>query len=589
LKRILITDCGSTTTKAILIGSDGDGACLCGRGEAPTTVEAPHEDVTRGVLGAVSDLESAVGWSLIEEGRLVTPRRGDVGVDIYLSTSSAGGGLQMVVAGVVQTMTAESAERAALGAGAIVMDALALNDGRSTHERIERLRDLRPDMVLLSGGVDGGTVTHVVELAETLSAARPRARLGESVRLPVIYAGNRDARDLVEERLEDRTRLSIVENIRPTMESENLAPAREAIQSLFEEHVMAHAPGYPTLVEWTDGPVMPTPAAVGSLMRKLAETEGSNVLGVDIGGATTDVFSIIDGAYNRTVSANLGMSYSVANVLAHSGTERISRWLSFEMNEGRVRDTIRNKMIRPTTIPQTLEELRLEHAVAREALRGALAEHARLASGLKGARMERTISDAFDQRAAGEGRLDMDAVDSIMGSGGILSHAPRRVQAAAMIVDAFEPRGITDLAVDSVFMMPHLGVLAESEPEMALDVFRKDCLVPLGVCVAPEGKGRWGDPCVRVSLNGSTPNEVRVGEIAVVSLGPGTTASLTVEPASGFDLGAGVGRTVTREIRCGHVGVVVDGRMRPIQLPEDPEERRRAQASWENALDMYPS
>ena len=94
----------------------------------------------------------------------------DEGIDIYVSTSSAGGGLQMMVAGVVKSMSGESAERAALGAGSIVMDVLASNDGRKPHEKITRIRQLRPDMILLSGGVDGGTTKHVVELAEILKA-----------------------------------------------------------------------------------------------------------------------------------------------------------------------------------------------------------------------------------------------------------------------------------------------------------------------------------------------------------------------------------------------------------------------------------
>ena len=80
----------------------------------------------------------------------------------------------MMVAGVGKTMSGESAERAALGAGSIVMDIIASNDGRLPHEKIKRIRELRPDMILLSGGIDGGTVAHVVELAEILAAANPQ-------------------------------------------------------------------------------------------------------------------------------------------------------------------------------------------------------------------------------------------------------------------------------------------------------------------------------------------------------------------------------------------------------------------------------
>ncbi len=197
--------------------------------------------------------------------KIIAPNQGETGVDIFISTSSAGGGLQMMVGGVVKSMTGESAQRAALGAGAIVMDVLASNDGRMYHEKVQRIRQLRPDMILLSGGIDGGTVTHVVELAEVLEAANPKPRLGMNYKLPVIYAGNKNAREPIKERLGEITDLMTVDNIRPTLEEENLQPSRDKIHDLFMEHVMAQAPGYKKLMSWTDAPIMPTPGAVGEI------------------------------------------------------------------------------------------------------------------------------------------------------------------------------------------------------------------------------------------------------------------------------------------------------------------------------------
>ena len=293
LNSILATDCGSTTTKAILIELTEDGYRLKARGEAPTTVEAPFEDVTKGVLNAIGEVEELTGMKLLDGDKIIRPRKGErEGVDVYVSTSSAGGGLQMMVAGVVKAMTGESAERAALGAGSIVMDVLASNDGRLPHQKIERIRQLRPDMILLSGGIDGGTISHVVALAEVLAAANPRPRLGQNYKLPVIYAGNNKARENIKETLGEITDLTVVENIRPILETENLGPSRNKIHDLFMEHVMAQAPGYRTLMSWTDAPIMPTPGAVGSLIEMIAREEKISVVGVDIGGATTDIFSV---------------------------------------------------------------------------------------------------------------------------------------------------------------------------------------------------------------------------------------------------------------------------------------------------------
>ncbi|MDP6560604.1 MAG: glutamate mutase L, partial [Candidatus Binatia bacterium] len=459
LEVVLATDCGSTTTKAILVEKKGDEYRQTYRGEAPTTVESPFEDVTRGVLNSIQEVEELSERRILQGQKILTPVHGMTGIDLYVSTSSAGGGLQMMVAGAVKSMTAESAQRCALGAGAIVMDVLASNDGRLEHEKIERIRQLRPDMILLSGGTDGGSVAHVVELAEYIAAADPQPRLGIGYKLPIIFAGNRDARQTVKDILGEKASLSVTENIRPVLERENLLPARQKIHDLFLEHVMAQAPGYKNLMEWVGAPIMPTPSAVGRIMETIARQEGINLLGVDIGGATTDVFSIFDGIFNRTVSANLGMSYSISNVVAEAGLENVMRWVPFDMNERDLRNRVKNKMIRPTTIPLLLEELIFEQAVAREALRLSFVQHKALAVGLKGVQQERTISDVFSQKSSGQTLVDLMGLDMLIGSGGVLSHAPRRNQSAMMLVDAFLPEGVTHLAVDSIFMMPQLGVL----------------------------------------------------------------------------------------------------------------------------------
>jgi uncharacterized protein (TIGR01319 family) len=592
INSILATDCGSTTTKAILIEKHDDEYRLIARGEAPTTVETPVENVTKGVLNAVAEVEELTNKKILHDGRIIKPQNGDKGIDIYISTSSAGGGLQMMVAGVVRNMTAESAERAALGAGAIVMDVIASNDSRMVHEQVERIRQLRPDMILLSGGIDGGTVSHIAELSEIIRAADPKARLGITYQLPVIYAGNKDARDVVKNILNEKVALDMVDNIRPVLERENLMPARLKIQELFLQHVMAHAPGYKDLMSWTDAPIMPTPGAVGAMIQTVADEENIQVVGVDIGGATTDVFSVFKGVFNRTVSANLGMSYSIANVLAEAKLENITRWLPFPIDEKKLRNRIKNKMIRPTTIPQTLEELIIEQAVAREALRLAFDQHKSLAVGLKGVQQQRTISDAFAQTHTGSTLVDMMSLDMIVGSGGVLSHAPRRSQAAMMLMDAFLPEGITKLAVDSIFMMPQLGVLAQVNKEAAMQVFHRDCLINLGTCIAPVGNSSEGKSCMNIEIamnDGSNiQKEIKFGQMLVIQMPDSETAKVIIHPKSGFDVGAGNGKHLETEVAGGVVGIIIDARGRPLQLPQDSAKRVSKLQEWANAVEMYP-
>ncbi|MDF1545378.1 MAG: glutamate mutase L [bacterium] len=601
IKVIVATDCGSTTTKAILIEFVNGEYRLMERGEAPTTVEAPFEDVTMGVLNAVAELEELSGRKLLDEkGRFISPANGKDGTDVYISTSSAGGGLQMMVAGVVRSMTAESAERAALGAGAIVMDVIASNDKRLPHQQIERIRHLRPDMILLSGGIDGGTTTHVVELAELIAAADPRPRLGSSYQLPIIFAGNKDAVPLVNETLESKVDLKTVDNLRPVLERENLAPAREEIHELFMEHVMAQAPGYKKLMSWADAPIMPTPGAVGLIIQTIADQYGIEAVGVDIGGATTDVFSVFrpggEAVFNRTVSANLGMSYSISNVFAEATLPMVMRWVPFLMDERDLRNRVKNKMIRPTTIPQSLEELVFEQAIAKEALRLAFVQHKNFATVLKGVQQQRTIADAFEQSSSGSTIVNMMTLDMLIGSGGVLSHAPRRQQSALMMIDAFLPEGITRLAVDSIFMMPQLGVLTEVQPKAATEVFEKDCLIHLGTCIAPKGVSKKGGPVMKYSIELPTGTvsgtlehlEMKLLPLGVQENGLPMTAKATFEPERNFDVGGGPGNKVEKEIHGGVVGIILDGRGRPFDLSTISEtERVKYLTTWMTEMNIY--
>ncbi len=587
-RTILATDCGSTTTKAILIERRDDGWRLVCRGESPTTVEAPFDDVTIGVLNAVGEVEELSGRTIVRDGRLIVPAEDDrTGVDLYLSTSSAGGGLQMTVAGVVAKITAESAERAALGAGAIVMDVVSVDDGRAEHQRIEQIRRLRPDMILLAGGTDGGQSDNVLELAEFILAADPHPRLGSGYQLPVIYAGNQAVRDDVRKILGEATDLRVVDNIRPTPELENLGPSREAIHELFLEHVMEHAPGYHKLKSWTSADLLSTPNAVGMLVQTVARERGLQVLAVDIGGATTDVFSVFQGQFTRTVSANLGMSYSICNVLSSAGTDNVLRWVPGSYDAGELRNNLRNKMIRPTTVPQDAVSLAIEQALAREALRLALLHHRDLATSLKGLRQETNVGRALDQ-AAGGSLVNMMALDLIIGSGGVLSHAPRRAEAALMMLDAFQPEGFCELTVDSIFMMPQLGVLSTVLPAAATEVFDRDCLVPLGTVIAPRGQVKDG-PVAMIDATGAlslSRHPLRAGELEVLALAPGQRAQVTVQPARGVDVGGGPGEPVKREVAGGVIGLILDGRGRPFKPAGDEAARIDQLTRWRRAMGL---
>jgi uncharacterized protein (TIGR01319 family) len=584
LSRVLITDCGSTTTKALLFERVNGELRHTFRGESATTVEAPIADVTVGAFNAFRELEELSGYKLINDN-------GSLEVDKYLSTSSAGGGLQMVVLGMVKEMTAASAARAALGAGALVLDVFTHDDPRSESEIVRAIKQLKPDIILLAGGVDGGAKAPILESAEILIAASPRPRFGDTLKTPVIFAGNKDVAKEVTALLEERFAVTVLPNIRPTLEEEHLKPARDGVHELFLSHVMSHSPGYDKLLKMTSLPIVPTPAAVGYMVLHAAKKFEANILCVDIGGATTDVFSCFGSKsfdskkvshFNRTVSANLGMSYSIGNVLLESGIENILRWLKEEnlgeeINREGAIDHIRNKMIRPTTMPHTLYDLKLEQAVCREALRLSFNHHIALSGELVGVKKARFLGDVFRQGGTTP-PMSASSFDMVIGSGGVLSHAPNRLDSALMLLEGMNLQGVFELVVDSIFMLPHLGALLELDTEGAHNILEKDCLIRIALGVVPINREAnikelgYGVKKSRahkqskskictIAINEDQKIICYSGDLQMIPLTPGITYSVTITPEdSEVDFGHGKGVEVRIERLNVSCGIIFDGR-----------------------------
>ncbi|MCD6400115.1 glutamate mutase L [candidate division WOR-3 bacterium] len=566
LNAILICDVGSTTTKAILFRRNNKGDMVfSGYEQYKTTVEFPEEDVWIGLINSVRALEKKTGWRMLKNEKFLIPSSTDGGIDLFLATSSAGGGLQMITVGLVKYYTGESAERTALGAGAIVMDVLAIDDGRTPFEKIMALKDLRPDIILLSGGVEGGAVSGVVQLGEILASSEIKGKFGE-YKIPLVYAGNSNGSEFIKIALEKKFDLTITENIRPDLKKENPDPARREILRIFMDHVMKRAPGYERLLNVVSAPILPTPGAVFELLKKYSQEREINMLSFDVGGATTDVFSAYDGEVTRTVSANLGMSYSLLQTIKRAGLENVMKWIPLEIDTEELMNVAANKMISPTSIPKKGAEQEMEIAVAKEIVRIALEDHNKLAK-------SREITDVITSSLQGKnvkvrewnvGRSPLDSlsIDMVIGSGGILSHNPRE-RAFEIMLDGINAKGITEFFVDSVFMMPHLGILSSINPALALELFDRECLIPLGTVVSPAGKDKKGKIAFTISVNDRS-FKIRQGELVRVPVKE-KEVKIEVKPTKRFDAGAGRGIPIKKIVRPGHLGIICDMRERPLK------------------------
>ncbi len=569
---ILAIDVGSTTTKSILFKRDNKGKMVfSGFNQSKTTVETMEEDVWVGITKSIKGLEEKTGWKMLKNGDLRVPSSIDHGIDMFIATSSAGGGLQMVTFGLVSFYTAQSSERAALGAGAIVMDVFAIDDNKTPYDKVLELKELHPDIILLSGGVEDGAISGVVQLGEILASSEIRGKFGD-YKIPLIYAGNSKGREFIDIALKNRFELYITENIRPKMDLENLTPARNEIKRIFMEHVMKRAPGYENMLDKVSSPILPTPGAIFELLKKYSEHIDKNILAFDVGGATTDVFSTYNKKVIRTVCANIGMSYSLMQTIKRANLKNIIKWIPEKIDEVELENIAANKMIYPTSLPKNELEKEMEIAIAKEILKVSYEDHKRLAA--KEHEETVTFESLFkgeDQKPkekdTGKSKLNPLMIDMIIGSGGILSHLERK-KALEILLDGYNSKGITELYVDSSFMMPQLGVLSSVNPALGLELFERECLVSLCTIISPEGVEKEGKLAFTITING-IKTSVNVGDFIRIPVDT-NTINIQVLPIKKFDAGFGKGIPVEKIVQAGQFGIICDMRIRPIEpTPEN--------------------
>jgi hypothetical protein len=450
------------------------------------------------------------------------------------------------------------------------------------------MRSLRPEIFLLAGGTDGGAEAQVLEMAGLIEDADVKPRFGEGYKLPVVYAGNVDVREEVSKVLtEDRYATRAVDNVRPLIETENLGPAREGIYDSYMEHVIVHSPGYDKLIQWVEGKIIPTQAAIGKILYAYAQERAVNLLAVDVGGATTDVYSVYDGVFNRSLNADIGLTYGISNIMKEAGVESIMRWIPVDLSEKKVRNIVGNIMaLQPETLSD--EERMVQQSAIRETIRLGLEQHRNYATRLKGVRLVRDLGMMFEQ-ALEPSILNLKKTQAVIGRGSVFNDPENLRIAPLLLLDAIQPWGVTEVYVDVSSMMPHTGMLLDSNRKAALQILSKTCLRKLGTCVAAKGKAEEGVEALTVSM--STPGGVSVeetlvfGELKTLPLGADESARIMVSPTRRFDVGAGRGRTLEATVMGGENGVIIDARGRPIGIPA----KKEAISVWAESLKPRPA
>ena len=445
MKYGLFADVGSTFTKVVAV--DLENAEIIGRAMSSTTIAT---DVNIGYDKAANAVMDMCG---IKE------------FDLKLACSSAAGGLKMVAIGLVPELTSQAALLAVQNAGAKV---LASYSFMLSKKEVAEIAGLLPDIILLSGGTNGGNSQVILHNAQALAEC--------PVPLTVIVAGNKNATDECCEILEKAGKIAVpCDNVMPEFGVLDIQPAREQIRKVFLKQII-EAKGLDSLAKRVDGDIIPTPAAV-------LEAIGSFVA-VDIGGATTDVYSATEGEclyqgatlkglphpkYKRSVEGDLGMRWSSPYILEMEGAEKLAK--SAGVTEEEVVATIKKFNANPELLPENEIEQKVDVAVGKAATRISVKRHSGFIT---------PVYTPLGERFMQEGK-DLSAVKYIVGTGGIVISSPdyKEILSEAMYsVDdmySLRPKN-AEILLDKRYILSAMGQLSTKMPEVALEIMKKEII-----------------------------------------------------------------------------------------------------------------
>ncbi len=570
---ILAVDIGTDWTHAILIDTvEGDYRYIAGA-EVPSTWEQPRSDVTTGVQSALRKLTAIAGRPLLDDQEeLIRPeQRNGSGADALIVTSSAAPPLRVLISGLTRDLSVETGTRCAEFIYSTVCDVVVWDEcsrGWDTNH-LQRLYEEPPDAVLIVGGVDTGPVTPLVEMVRVLTATF--GSLDEERRPVLLFAANQDARRPVASAIAGRLELRVVDNVRPNLDIESISEARLELEKIYREMKIERLPGFGRVKEWCAAPALPTSVSLESMVRFLnCQYELQHgVLALDIGSHSTHVVVASDDGLLSFLNRGSGCGRGLRQVMEFSGLYTLLKWVPVAMRPGEARTRLASMEMRPASISQTSQDLMLVQAVARETTRQTLKK-----ANAQWPPMRPSSADGL-----------MPPLDLIVVRGGVFSYAPHPGQAALIVMDAVQPVGVSRLVLDWASMLPQLGALGRSFPLAATQVVQRDALMELGTIVSPAGQVREGQVAVKVKLQRDDSSELEIkvpfGTIRRMPLRADQTGILELRPHRRLDMGMGkAGLGVKVKVRGGSLGVIIDARGRPLELPPDDRERLLRLQQW---------
>jgi hypothetical protein len=557
---ILALDIGSVNTRAILFYEADGQYRFIAQGVSNTTLEAPLSNLSLGIIQAITSLQESTGAVLLDEkSHLILPGQPDgAGVDHLVITYSAGTPLKMVTLGLLRDVSLESANNVACAILGEVSQDICLNDELPITRQLDLILAVQPNLLLVAGGTEEGALQPMQDIIDLVGLV---VKLLPGDHIPaIIYAGNSSLAGGIKESLKEIADVQVVPNIRPTLKTENLAPAMHKLAEMTSSIRVKQWAGFSALENICSQPPLPKSFAYGRIVEFLGKSHdpSKGVLGVDL-GASSMMFAASNGIHNLLRVFPDGLGNGLEHFLASIEPEEVLKWLPEDAPWGEVQDYLHQKKLFPFAIPASKVTLEYEQAAARAMLQHNMNSFLR------------------------EWGLENIAFEPIMVSGAILSNSISPWQSLLMVLDGLQPLGVTTIILDQHGVTTSLGAIAGISSLVPVQVLESSAYVTLATVVCPFSEEPFGTKILRAVLEYQDGNfsrfEVAQGNLLQIPLAQGQTANLSFEPLKRVLIDPVI-PSLGFKVMGGTCGLVIDARGRPIHVPKDAKTRIPLLNKW---------
>lgn len=558
---LLCVDFGSVWTRVLLIDVVEGEYRVVARGEALSTLGAPFNDAELGLERILRDMtQSGVREFFDKAGSLIMPERNDrAGVDALIVSTSAGRALRIVLVGLDPDYSLKSALRALRGSVVEVVETLSASDPRDEEARLNALLLSRADMIFIAGGTEGGTRTTLRRLIREVQFAI--AVTDRTLRPVVVYAGNSDLNEEIQEGFESLTQVLIAPNVRPSLSTDASDSALTTLSRAYASVLSNRNAHFANLNQLSAVGILPSTQSAVTLARYLAQVHQGRVLAVDMGSASCTIISAdaqdktsTNGSFSVHINAQMGVGTSADTLLQAVGRATLEAWLPFYTSDEELQHYALNKTLRPASIPMTLRDLYLEQAFARAGL------HSSLEAGLAEAHPYAPI---------------------LLVNGSVLTRSGTPFADLLLIADSLQTRGISAVYADTYGLIAALGGIAQVNAGAFVQLVENN-LAPLGTLIRLEGAGQTDKVVARLKVTteqgDSYKTELKGGHLLSLPLPQGAKLKLEFHLVGAWRL-AGK-RRVKLELEGGTAGILIDARGTRLQAGTTPTERAQNLVRW---------